>query len=168
MSIFKDLFRGMIDKFQKPVDEGVFDTDIFREFTDKYRDTKFPKLTDAEKEDVDALLAEPCALPYEQDGTLEAWLLRISLWGEVKITWKNPEEGINKKMSNSQFLDHVDNQKLNDMYGKWRLEEVKINQIKFYREFWGIDGKNVVEEMIVDIYLRPDLKKKLKQIGRLF
>lgn len=172
MSIFKDLFREMVDAFQgKPdmeVNEGIFDTDVYKEFSDKYKNTKFPKLSASEKEDIDALLAEPCALPYEQDGTLEAWLLRISLWGDIEITWKNPEEGINKTISNSKFLDHVDNQELNKMYGKWRLEEVKINKIRFYREYWGIDGGTNVEELIVDIQLRPDLQKKLKQIGRFF
>jgi hypothetical protein len=73
-----------------------------------------------------------------------------------------------EKMSNDEFLDHVDNKVLNRMYGKWKLEEVKINRIRFYREFWGMDGKDVTEEMIVDIDLRPDLKQKLKQIGRFF
>lgn len=159
MSIFRDLVR---------IDDNIFDTDVYQELSNKYKNTKFPKLTDNEKEEIDALLAEPCALPYEQDGTLEAWLLRISLWGKIKITWKNPEEGINRTISNNEFLNHVDNQELNKMYGKWKLEEAKVNKIRFYREFWGIDGNNIVEEMIVDIDLRPDLKKKLKQIGRLF
>ena len=142
---------------------SVFDTDVYKECSDKYKNTKFPKLSAAEKEEVDALLAEPCAMPYEQDGTLEAWLLRISLWGKIKITWKNPEDYVNKTMSNSEFLDHVDDQELNGMYGKWRLEEVEINRIRFYREFMGINGENNVEEMIVDIDLRPDLKEKLRR-----
>ncbi len=102
-------------------------------------------------------------MPYEQDGTLEAWLLRISLWGKIKITWVNPEGCVNKTMSNSGFLDRVDDQELNGMYGKWRLEEVEINRIRFYREFMGINGENNVEEMIVDIDLRPDLKEELRR-----
>jgi len=159
MSIFKDLFR---------LDEGIFDTDIYKELSDKYKNEKFPSLSVEEKEKVDALLAEPCALPYEQDGTLEAWLLRISLWGEISINWKNPENNTNKKITTDEFLEYIDNQEWNKMYGKWKLEEVKINKIRFYRKFWGIEGKNIVEEIIVNIKLRPDLQKKLKQIGRFF
>ncbi|MFA5159525.1 MAG: hypothetical protein WC484_03355 [Candidatus Omnitrophota bacterium] len=142
---------------------SIFDTDVYKECSDKHKNTKLPKLSTAEKKEVDALLAEPCAMPYEHDGTLEAWLLRISLWGKIKITWKNPEDYVNKTMSNSEFLDHVDDQELNAMYGKWQLEEVEINKIRFYREFMGISGENNIEEMIVDIDLRPDLKEKLKR-----
>ena len=142
---------------------SIFDTDVYKEYSDKYKNKEFPALSAAEKEKIDALLAEPCAMPYEQDGTLEAWLLRISLWGKIKIIWKNPEDYINKYMSNAEFLNHVDNQKFNGMYGKWQVEEVEINRIRFYREFMGISGENNVEEMIVSIDLRPDLKEKLRQ-----
>ena len=142
---------------------SIFDTDIYKEYSDKYKNKEFPALSAAEKEKVDALLAQPCAMPYERDGTLEAWLLRISLWGKIKITWVNPEDYVNKTMSNSEFLDRVDDQELNGTYGKWRLEEVEINRIRFYREFMGINGENNVEEMIVDIDLRPDLKEKLRR-----
>jgi hypothetical protein len=154
MGIFRDIL------------ESIFDTDIFKEFSNKYKNVKFPELNDKEKDEVNSMLAEPCAMPYEEDRTFEAWLLRISIWGKIKITHKNPEDGTNEVLSNSRFLDYVDNQEVNRMYGKWILEEVAINKIRFYREFWGINGKNNVEEIIVDIDLRPDLKKKLRQIGR--
>lgn len=159
MSIFKDLCR---------IDEGIFDTDLYKEFFHKYGKNKFPDLSAGDLDKINTLLAEPCAMPYEQEGTLEAWLLRISLWGKIKITWKNPEDSVNKVISTDKFLDHVDNQKLNNMYGKWQIEEVKINKIRFFRKFWSIYGKEVTEELIVDIELRQDLKQKLKSIGRFF
>jgi hypothetical protein len=167
MGIFRDILSAIFSTgAQEKIDEGVFDTDVFKEFSNKYKNVKFPKLSEEEKEDVDSMLAEPCAMPYEEDGTLEAWLLRISLWGKIKITHKNPEDGTNRTMTNQQFLDYIGNEEVNEMYGKWKVEEAAINKIRNYREFWGINGKNNVEEIIVDIDLRPDLKKKLKQIGR--
>lgn len=146
---------------------SIFDTDVYREFSEKYKEKKLPDLSAEDKEKIDALLAEPCAMPYVQDGTLEAWLLRISLWGKIEITWINPEDDIDRIMSHDEFLDHVDNKKLNNMYGKWQLEEVEINRIRFYREYMGISGEYNVEEMIVDIDLRPDLEEKLRRARNL-
>ena len=159
MSILKDICR---------LAEGIFDTDLYKEFSKKYSGQKLPDLSAGDLDRINALLAEPCAMPYEQEGTLEAWLLRISLWGKIKITWKNPEDGINKEISTDKFLDHIDNQRLNKLYGKWHIEEAKINRIRFFRKFWSIYGKEVTEELIVDILLREDLKQKLKSIGRFF
>ena len=159
MSILKDISR---------LAEGIFDTDLYKEFSKKYSGKKLPKISASESDRIASLLAEPCAMPYEEERTVEAWLLRISLWGKIKITWKNPEDGINKEISTGKFVDHIDNQKLNNLYGKWNIEEAKINRIRFYRKFWGINGKEVTEELIVDIQLRDDLKQKLKSIGRFF
>ena len=145
---------------------SVFNTDIFNEFSKYHSGVKFCKLTNEEKEKVNKLLAEPCAMPYEEDGTLEAWLLRISIWGKIKITHKNPEDKINRTLTNRQFLEYVDDQELNRMYGKWVLEEVKINRIRFYRTFYTINCKNETEELIVEIDLRPDLKKRLRQVRK--
>jgi len=154
MSIFRDIL------------EGIFDTDIFKEFSNKYKGKDLPKLTDEEKAETDEYLAYPCALPFNDDGTLEAWLLRISLWGRISIRWINPEEGIDKSITNDEFLDEVDDQKRNKAYGKWNVEELDVNKIEFNRKFWSIEGKEIVEKLIVLIDLRSDLKKKLKQLGR--
>lgn len=142
---------------------NIFDTDIYNEFSEYHKGAKLPELTKEEQEKVNRLFAEPCALPYAEDGTLEAWLLRISIWGKIKITHKNPEDGTNRTLTNRQFLEYVDDQKLNKMYGKWMLEEVKINRIRFHRTFYTINGKNETEELIVDIDLRPDLKERLRK-----
>jgi len=146
---------------------SVFDTDIYKEYSEKYKNKNLPNLSAADKDRIASLLAEPCAVPYEEERTVEAWLLRISLWGKITITWKNPEDGINKTISTDKFVDHIDNQRLNKLYGKWTIEEAKINRIRFFRKFWSIYDKEVTEELIVDIDLRPDLKEKLRRARKL-
>jgi len=155
-----DNSANIIDEVPKG---SIFDTDIFNEFSKYHDGVKFPKLTDEEKEENDTYLAHPCALPFQEDGTLEAWLLRISIWGKIKITHKNPEDKTSRTLKNRQFLEYTDDQKRNKLYGTWKTEEVEINQIRFHRTFYTINCKNETEEIIVDIDLRPDLKERLRR-----
>jgi len=145
------------------VSEGIFDTDVFKQLQKKYK-VSGQSISDDEKREIDAMLATPDARPALFDGTLEAWLLRISLWGKIKITHKNPEDRVTEVMSTDQFLDYVDDQERNATYGLWIVESVAINKIRFYRKFWSYLGKEITEELIVDIDLRPDLKSKLNKV----
>jgi len=150
------------------VPEGsIFNTEQYKSVKERYQSKiSNAKLSDKEKEEIDKLLAVPDARPALFDGTLEAWLLRISLWGKIKITHKNPEARMNVTMNDDMFLNYVDDKQRNETYGQWTIEEVQINKIRFYRKYVGITGKEVTEEIIVDIDLRPDLKERMKKAKR--
>jgi len=150
-------------RVKNDIDEGMFDTEMFKHLQKKYKVSDQP-ISDDEKEEIDAMLATPDARPALFDGTLEAWLLRISLWGKIKITHKNPEDRVTEVMSTDRFLNYIDDQERNATYGLWIVEALAMNKIRFYRKFWSYLGKEITEEMIVDIDLRPDLKTKLNKI----
>lgn len=138
----------------------------YDEVKQKYGDELPTTLTPEEKEHSLRVLNNPDPRPNADDGTLEGWLYRISFWGTVKIFHNNPDDGIKKSMTNSQFLNYVDDQEKNQAYGQWSIDVPRINKIIFYRIFWSVQGKDVTEQLIVDINLRPDLKKRLKDAKR--
>lgn len=142
--------------------ESMFDTEVFKDYQKKYSPSK-NKLEDEDRRRIDKLLACPSALPADFDGTLEAWLLRISLWGKIKINRKDPEDHINKEITRDHFLDYIGDDEKNSFRGKWTVEAIDINKIRFYRKFDSINGKEETEELVVFIDLRDDLKKKLKE-----
>ena len=149
---------------EKEILEGIFDMEIFKELEQKLRPVG--TMSPQEREEIASLLSTPSALPHDFDGTLEAWLLRISIWGRISITRKDPEDNVNRTVSKSEFLAYVDNQSRNAQRGLWKTEEVELNKIRFFRTFWSLIGKNVTEELVVKIDLRPDLKIALKKMRR--
>ena len=120
--------------------------------------------SEEEKRLTDLKLSYPDLRPQDFDGSLEAWLVRVSIWGTIKITHKNPEDNINKPMSEDHFLAYIDNQDRNAVYGVFQVDTPKINQITYSRKFWAITGKEVTEEIIVDVDLKPNLKNALKKV----
>lgn len=145
--------------------DSVFDTEIYQELKAKYGEG-LKNLSNEEKSRINSLLNIPCALPGDFDGTLEAWLLRISIWGKIKITHINPDNDIKRTITTGQFLEYIDDQVRNEAYGLFDVEEVELNKIRFYRKFMGIYGKDITEEIIVDIDLRSDLKAAIKKVRR--
>ena len=161
MNIVQELFNLFKEVKTTAVDEGGYEDSLFKEMGDKYGTSS--NMSPEDRKRVETMLALPDMRPYDEDGNLEAWLLRISLWGKIKITQNDPANGIrNKNMSNDNFLDHVDNQELNKLFGKWEINVMEVNKLRFYRTNWGLDGKDKEEEMVVEVDLRDDLKKLLK------
>ena len=163
------LYEGILGSVKntlkgREVLEGIFDTEIFRELEQKLKPVG--TMSPQERDEVAQLLATPDAKPHDFDGTLEAWLLRISIWGKFTITRKDPEDNVNRTVSRQEFLAYMDNRSRNADRGLWHVEEVEINIIRFHRTFWSFTGKNVTEEMRVTIDLRPDLKSALKKMRR--
>jgi len=161
MRDYFDLFDGIY--------EGFFDTDVAKYLQDKEgKKLKGLKISDEEKKRIDNVLALPDPRPCTGDQTLEAWLYRISLWGKLKLTHNNPDEKIrNATMNYDQFLNYIDDQRRNAIYGKWHVESPKMEQVRVIRKFYSFSvGKEVVEELIVDIDLRDDLKSILKKVRK--
>ncbi len=157
---FFDIYKGV----KKQTEEGFWDfnKDIYDEYAKRFGSRG--ELSKEDSELVKKLLAMPDIRPYDEEGTLEAWLLRISLWGKIMITQTNKTEGWKKRSINKdQFLDYVSNEIDIEAYGPWKIDVLAVNKIKFYRDYWGIDGKTIVEDMTVEIDLRPDLKARLRQ-----
>jgi hypothetical protein len=158
----------MIDYYDllENIFEDIFDTDVYRYYAEK-EGKKVAKyqMSDEEKRRVDTMLAIPDARPAEGDRTVEAWLLRISIWGKLKLIHNNPDEKIkNQIMTIEQFLNYLNDQRRNAIYGKWTVDNPKIDLVKITRKFYSfLLDKEIVEELIVEIDLREDLKAILKQ-----
>lgn len=116
--------------------------------------------TDAERELINKKLSYPDMRPCDFDGSLEAWLLRISLWGDVTITRNHPEDRIKGKVVGpNAFLDRVGDYELTAERGFWSMEQLAVDKIAFSRKYLAYDGKQYKEEFIVEIKLKSDLQK---------
>jgi len=147
---------------EKELLENIYDTEVFRELEQKLKPAG--KMSPQEMERIGKLLATPSALPRDFDRTMEAWLLRISIWGKLSIRRKDPEEKVNRTMRNMELVSYLGDTTRNSLRGRWDAEELDLNKIRFFRAFWSVRGKKVTEEIIVTIDLRPDLKKAIKKM----
>lgn len=118
-----------------------------------------PQMTTQQK------LAYPDPRPCNFDNSLEFWLERISKWGRLHFYHIDPEFHGKRKMEipRSVFVKKIKDARLNKMFGLWDVELLAINKVKIFREYNGLDGRRYVEEFIVEIDLKPELKKALKR-----
>jgi hypothetical protein len=161
MSYIKFLEDITKDLKEKEIIEMIYREDFFKELEQKLMLTE--KLSPEERERIAHQLATPSAMPYDFDVTLEAWLHRISFWGKIKITRHDPEGNIRRTLTQDEFLSYTDNQSINSQRGLLQAEELDINKIRFSRKFWAVMGKEVTEEIIVEIDLRDAIKDALKK-----
>ena len=124
--------------------------------------SKIEELTRPELDDIQRKMAHPDMKPGNFDGTLEAWLIRIGMWGNIAITLNDPENGIrNKKITNSQFLDIADNQEDNRVFGLWEIDKKEVSYLVFYKKYIAYNGKQYKKEMHVKVKLKSGLQKAL-------
>ena len=50
------------------------------------------------------MLGYPSMRPMDFDGTLEAWLLRLTVWGTVAIKQNDPENGVKGRVVSSDYF----------------------------------------------------------------
>jgi len=123
---------------------------------------KVSELTQPERDDVERRLAHPDMRPGNFDGTLEAWLVRIGIWGKISITLNDPENGIkNKTITNDQFLDIVDDKEDNRVFGLWEIKKKEVNYLVFYRKYVAYNGRTYTKEMHIKVKLKSNLQKAL-------
>ena len=141
-----------------------WNTDQFQRLNDKHgKDAK--QLSPDEIAEIKKKLATPDTRPMmDIDGSYEAWLMRISLWGKIKVTHKNPDNFIDAVIGLEYFLEYISDEERNKAYGEWNITGPEIDKILFQREFESLEGKKVTEEIKVEIDLRPDLKEKYKAV----
>jgi hypothetical protein len=163
----KDFLVGGPKNIPQPGAE-VYDTEVFREYKDTY--DKVPDVSDSELARITKCLSCPDPAPQQFDGTLEAWFLRISIWGKISITANIAEKNTlsgKKVMTRNEFLTYVDDKPKNRVRGTWNDEVLNIDKVRFWRTFYTSQNgrsKPITEEMIVSIDLRPDLKARLAKV----
>ena len=119
------------------------------------------QLSPEENAEIQRRLAHPDMRPQQFDGTLEAWLMRIALWGNITIKHNHPEERIVwKEVTGDQFLDRL-NVSDTDTFGIWSQEQKAVNKMVFYRKYTQYNGKNYKEEFSIEIKLKSSLQQAL-------
>jgi hypothetical protein len=119
------------------------------------------------REELKDMLAYPDMRPQDFDHSLEAWLYRISLWGNIVIKHNNPENGIQgKEVSQAFFLDVMANEEDNQVFGLWSIDQKTANRLVFYRKYLAYNGKNYTEEFDVEVKLKDSLQKALDSTKR--
>lgn len=104
-------------------------------------------------------IAEPEICPMDFDVTFPGWLARIELWGKIAYYHKDTEKSRwKKKVSKKQFIDRISDESLNKQFGKWQIKKNKLTKCTLRRDYIGVDGRHYVEEFIVDIRLRKELR----------
>ena len=119
------------------------------------------------QDELKTMLAHPDMRPCDFDHSLEAWLYRISLWGNITIKHNDPENGIqDKEISQDDFLNVVSNNEDNQVFGLWSIDQKTVNRLVFYRKYLAYNGKNYKEEFDVEVKLKDSLQKALDNTKR--
>jgi hypothetical protein len=104
-------------------------------------------------------LATPEICPMDFDVTILGWLERIQLWGKITYYHKDPENFRGKrKVSKSQFVSRVGDESLYKQMGKWSIKKNKLTSCTLRRDYVGPTGRHYVEEFMVSIKLRKELR----------
>ncbi len=102
-------------------------------------------------------LATPEILPCPFDVTIDGWLARLDLWGDVLIEYKNNTDQKKwKKLKESEFIKKIYNKDDLQIFGKWQLKKELFNVVSMSRYY--IDSNNKKCEEIFKISI--DIKKK--------
>ena len=124
-------------------------------------------LTPEQSEEEKKMLGYPSMRPMDFDGTLEAWLLRLTVWGTVVIKYKHPENfNGTREVNNDYFLDTVGNTEDNKLFGPWSIDQLTANRLIFYRQYEAVDGENYKQEFDIEIKLKPSLQHALDKVQK--
>ena len=124
-------------------------------------------LTPEQSEEEKKMLGYPSMRPMDFDGTLEAWLLRLTVWGTVGIKHNDPENGVKGRVvSNDYFLDKVGGKEDKKLFGLWSIDQLTTNRLIFYRKYVAYDGKNYKEEFDIEIKLKDRLQQALDKVQK--
>jgi hypothetical protein len=142
--------------------EELFDATVTYEEGTRLEDV-FESYWNPTDDELRKQLSSPEMLPQPFDVTFEGWLKRLSLWGDLKVTWNNPEGFGKKKINKSQFIRQLSDPNLLKAFGKWQFQQYHVNKMDVYRKYVGLDGKKRVDKYRMEIKLKPELKQALKR-----
>jgi len=112
-------------------------------------------------QDLRIILAQPEVMPCHFDNTIEFWIKRISLWGELKI--KHTDTNSNPVwLTPDQMLEFLTDSETINSYGQWNAEKLSYKSLVLKRDFTDAEGNRHEERMWVDIDLKPEIKKGMK------
>ena len=105
-------------------------------------------------------LASPDIRPQADDRTVPDWLDRIETWGKITYYHKNPEKWWGKrKVTRQNFIDHLTDEELNKMFGRWSPPEKKgLTKCIMRRSYTSFTGKKYTEVFIIDVKLSKELQ----------
>ncbi len=148
--------EGAVDQVRKLIntlDEAMNGDGIKQQLHEKRTDEEL----------IDAI-NNPSILPdFVRDGSVRAWLLRISTWGKLNFLYVDPEHRLKKKVSYDEFFEHLTDKSIIKDFGTWDYEQLAVNKMQFTRTYPSIDGNKYTEKYILEIDLLPELKAAIKR-----
>ena len=112
--------------------------------------------------------SNPDIRPNKFDQTWQNWFSRIGTWGKINIIHVDPEKNTRTNMSKEQFISRMGNADMLKVYGKWEIQQVKINKMELWNTYIGINGKEYKEIIQIKVDLLPKLSKGLGLWQKLF
>lgn len=111
-------------------------------------------------DDLRLLLMQPEVLPCDFDKTFEAWLYRIGIWGKINFIYRDNFK--KRRLTEKEFLTMMaDNSEL-DESDPWDVIKKGYKTVLFRRSYRDQKGKRHKESILVDIDLKPSIKKSMK------
>jgi len=107
-------------------------------------------------------LSSPEIVPVSTDGTIEAWLVRIGLWGNVRFSYQEPNAEQRLPVQQSEFLNRMNDESRTRMFGRWGVVKDGLSAMHFERTFVDTDDEKKVERLFVEVDLKPEVKKALE------
>jgi len=105
--------------------------------------------------------SNPSILPNRLDLTWKNWLNRLRNWGRIKILHVDPENKFKGEITENKFISLMGASEMLKVYGRFRVEIIKIHKMELIREYVGMDGKVYKEIFQISVDLKKELKKGL-------
>lgn len=101
--------------------------------------------------------------PCTFDANVEAWLYRIGTWGRLKFKHRDTMFGKSwKTITKSKFIKKLLDPEMLRLFGEFGIDLEAVNKVRVYREYQDLNNRRQVEEFLIEIILKPSLKKLLK------
>lgn len=113
-------------------------------------------------DEVRMALRIPEITPCMFDQTIEFWLERISLWGNLNITYVDPNSGRSSKVTKNFLLKAFTDDTTIKLLGMWEFKKTGLNSCEAFRVYRGLDGKMKKEIFKIKIELDKEIKQAMK------
>ena len=118
-------------------------------FEDKYQDLRI-------------ILAQPEVMPCYFDNTIKFWLMRIGLWGKLKIKYTNTNPNKSEWITPGKVEQLLGDATTLNTFGSWDVEKLGFKTVVIKRDYVDPSGKKHKERIWIDIELKPEIKKGMQ------
>ena len=108
------------------------------------------------------LLRNPEVLPCAADRTMEFWLTRIGLWGELKITYINSATRTKERITKDRLLRLLTDQASISTNGRWDTKKLSVKSLEVSRSYRDSNRRRCNERILIDVDLKPELKRAIR------